>query len=86
MSPKTTTSEGQVKKTALQDTFESPDFYSLDNLLTPEHKLVRTSIREFVKKEITPFIEDWAQRSYFPYDIVKKFGSIGAFGPTTPQA
>jgi glutaryl-CoA dehydrogenase len=72
------------KKSLKQDTFEHPDFYALDDLLTEEHKLVRTAIRDFVKREITPYVEDWAQRAYFPYDIVKKFGDIGAFGPTVP--
>jgi glutaryl-CoA dehydrogenase len=68
-----------------QDVFEHPDFYQVDDLLTEEHKLIRQSVRDFVKKEISPNIEDWAQRAYFPYDIVKKFGSIGAFGPTIPE-
>jgi glutaryl-CoA dehydrogenase len=72
------------KKSLKQDLFEHPDFYALDELFTEEHKLVRTSIRDFVKREITPYIEDWAERAYFPYDIVKKFGEIGAFGPTVP--
>lgn len=68
-----------------QDVFEHPDFYQVDDLLTEEHKLIRQSVRDFVKKEISPNIEDWAQRAYFPYDIVKKFGAIGAFGPTIPE-
>lgn len=63
------------------DVFESPDFYNIDDLLTEEHKLIRSSIRDFVKKEISPNIEDWCQRAYFPEEIVKKFGNIGAFGP-----
>lgn len=67
------------------DQFESPDFYALDGLLTEEHKLIRQSIRDFVKKEISPHIEEWAQNAHFPYDIVKKFGDVGAFGPTIPQ-
>ena len=67
------------------DQFESPDFYALDGLLTEEHKLIRQSIRDFVKKEISPNIEDWAQNAHFPYEIVKKFGDVGAFGPTIPQ-
>ncbi len=66
------------------DEFESPDFYVLDDLLTEEHKLIRSSVRDFVKKEITPFIEGWAEKNHFPYEIVKKFGDIGAFGPTVP--
>src|SRR5690349_4040707 len=72
------------KKSMKQDPFEHPDFYAIDELFTEEHKLVRTAIRDFVKREITPYVEDWAQRAYFPYDIVKKFGEIGAFGPTVP--
>ena len=75
----------KAKKSLKQDIYEHPDFYQIDSLLTQEHKLVRSSIRDFVKREISPYIEDWAQRAHFPYEIVKKFGEIGAFGPTIPQ-
>jgi glutaryl-CoA dehydrogenase len=68
-----------------KDRFESPDFYQIDDLLTEEHKLIRESVRDFVKKEISPNIEDWAQRAHFPKEIVKKFGDMGVFGPTIPQ-
>src|SRR5258708_21826167 len=78
--------ESPLKKSLKQDRYEQPDFYAIDDLLTEEHKLIRSSIREFVKKEISPYIEDWAQRAYFPYEMVRKFGEIGAFGPTVPQA
>ena len=73
------------KKSLKQDRYEQPDFYQIDDLLTEEHKLIRSSIREFVKKEISPFIEDWTQTARFPYEIVRKFGEIGAFGPTIPH-
>jgi len=66
------------------DLFESPDYYNLDDLLTEEHKLIRQSIRDFVKKEISPIIEDCSQKAHFPEYIVKKFGEVGAFGPTIP--
>ncbi len=79
------TTKAPVRKPQKQDTFDHPDFYQLDDLITEEHKLIRGSIRDFVKKEITPYIEDWAQHSFFPESIVKKFGDIGAFGPTIPQ-
>ncbi len=71
-------------KTSFYDDFESPDFYDIDGLLTEEHILVRSAMRDFVKQEITPFIEEWAQNSIFPTTIVKKFGDIGAFGPFIP--
>lgn len=80
----TQTSETKGKKSLKQDQFDHPDFYAVDDLLTEEHKLVRSSVRDFVKKEISPYIEDWAQEAHFPYGIVKKFGDIGAFGPTIP--
>lgn len=66
------------------DQFESPDFYQLDDLLNPEHRLVRASMRDFVKREITPIIEDYAQRAEFPAHMIQKFAQIGAFGPTIP--
>ncbi len=72
-------------KSTKQDAFEGVDFYQIDDLLTEEHKLIRSSIRDFVKKEISPSIEKWAQDAYFPYDIVKKFGDVGAFGPQIPS-
>ena len=53
------------KKSLKQDLFDHPDFYALDDLLTEEHKLIRSTIREFVKKEISPYVEDWAQSAFF---------------------
>ena len=75
-----------VHKSLKQDLYEGIDFYQVDDLLTEEHILIRSSIRDFVKKEISPYIEDWAQKAHFPYEIVKKFGDVGAFGPQIPEA
>ena len=66
------------------DRFEAPDFYQLDDLFTDEQKLIRQSIRDFVKKEVSPIIEDCAQKSSFPKHLVRKFGEMGLFGPTIP--
>ncbi len=66
------------------DNFQSPDYFNLDELLTEEQKLVRESVRNYVKKEISPIIEDYAQRAEFPQHIVKQLGGIGCFGPTIP--
>ncbi|QZK89249.1 acyl-CoA dehydrogenase family protein [Flavobacterium sp. CHNK8] len=66
------------------DLFQSPDYYNLDDLLTEEHKLVRESARAWVKKEVSPIIEDFAQRAEFPKQIIKGLGEIGGFGPYIP--
>jgi glutaryl-CoA dehydrogenase len=67
------------------DLFESPDYYLLDELLTDEHKLIRKSVRDWVKKEVSPIIEDYAQRAEFPRQLLKGLAEIGAFGPTIPE-
>src|SRR6201991_1969199 len=66
------------------DVFQSPDYFQLDDLLTEEHKLIRDSVRNYVKKEISPIIEDYAQRAEFPQQIVRQLGDLGCFGPTIP--
>jgi len=67
------------------DLFESPDHYQLDELLSEEHLMVRTAVRDYVKKEISPIIEEYAQRAEFPQHIVKQLGDLGCFGPTVPS-
>lgn len=68
-----------------KDLFQSPDYYGLDGLLTEEHKLIRDTVRQYVKQSITPIIEDYAERGEFPVQIVKELGELGCFGPTVPE-
>jgi glutaryl-CoA dehydrogenase len=68
-----------------QDLYQHPDHYLLDELLTDEQKLIRDSVRSYVKKEISPIIEDYAQRAAFPEQIIKGLGEHGCFGPFIPQ-
>lgn len=67
-----------------QDTYDHPDFYNLDDLFSEEHLLVRDSVRSYVKRELSPIIEDCAQKNYFPSHIVKQLGEVGCFGPQIP--
>lgn len=66
------------------DLFQSPDYFGVDELLTEEHKLIRETVRNYVKKEISPIIEDYAQQAAFPEHIVRQLGELGCFGPTVP--
>ena len=67
------------------DLFEAPDYYNLDELLTEEHKLVRDAAREWVKRDVSPIIEEAAQKAEFPKQIVSGLAEIGAFGPYIPE-
>ena len=66
------------------DLFQAPDYYNLDDLLSEEHKLVRDSARAWVKREVSPIIEEYAQKAEFPKQIIKGLGEIGGFGPYIP--
>ena len=68
-----------------KDQYQHPDYYLLDELLTDEHKLIRDTVRAYVKKEITPIIEEHAQNATFPKQILKGLGDLGCFGPFVPQ-
>jgi glutaryl-CoA dehydrogenase len=68
-----------------QDLFQAPDYYQLDELLSEEHLLVRDAAREWVKREVSPIIEEAAQQAIFPTSIVSGLAEIGAFGPYIPE-
>ena len=67
------------------DLFEAPDYYQLDELITDEHKLIRDAAREWVKRDVSPIIEEYAQKAEFPNQILKGLAEIGAFGPYIPM-
>ena len=68
-----------------QDRFQYHDYYLIDELLTEEHILIRNSVREWVKKEVSPIVEDACQKAEFPKQWIKGLAGIGAFGPYLPQ-
>jgi glutaryl-CoA dehydrogenase len=67
-----------------QDLYQHPDYYALDELLTEEHKMIRDMVRAWIKKEVSPNIETWAQNCEFPKHLVPQMGELGVFGPTVP--
>lgn len=67
-----------------EDLFQAPDYYMLDDLLTEEHKIVRDAARNWVKRDVSPIIEEAAQRAEFPKKVLKGLAEIGAFGPYIP--
>jgi glutaryl-CoA dehydrogenase len=66
------------------DLFQAPDYFQLDELLSEEHKLVRDAARDWVKREVSPIIEDSCQNATFPKHLIGGLAEIGAFGPYIP--
>ena len=49
-----------------KDQFQSHDYYLMDELLSDEHKLIRETARAWVKKEVSPIIEEHFEMPLFP--------------------
>jgi len=69
----------------IKDQYQHPDYYLLDEFLTDEQKIIRDTVRAFVKQEVSPIIEDYAQKAEFPQHLVKRLGDLGCFGPFVPE-
>jgi glutaryl-CoA dehydrogenase len=68
------------------DLFQHPDYYQMDDLYTDEHKLIRDTARQWVKKEVSPIIDGHYENATFPMHLLPGLGEIGAFGPYIPEA
>ena len=66
------------------DRFQAHDYYMMDDMLTEEHKLIREAARAWVKKEVSPIIEQYYEKAEFPSQIIPGLGEIGGFGPYIP--
>ena len=64
------------------DLFQSPDYYQLDDLFSEEHLMVREATREWVKRAVSPIIEDCAQRAEFPKELIKGLAEVGHLART----
>lgn len=73
-----------LHKAVKDDRYQSHDYYQIDELLTEEHLLARDAVRTWVKQEVSPIIEDYANRAACPKHLFKGLGEIGAFGPSLP--
>ena len=67
------------------DLYTHPDYYMMDELLSEEHKLIRDTARAWVKKEMSPIIDEHYEKATFPMHVLGGLGEIGAFGPYIPE-
>ncbi len=79
-----TATASRKPKTAREDRYQAHDYYLVDEFLTDEHKLAREAVRAWVKSEVSPIIEDYAERAECPTHLFKGLAEIGAFGPSLP--
>ncbi len=73
-----------VPKSSREDRYQHHDYYGVDDLLTSEHKIARDAVREWVKSEVSPIIEYYADKAECPRQLFKGLAEIGAYGPSLP--
>lgn len=52
---------------------------------TEEHDLLRKTIRQFIEKEVSPFLNEWEESGEFPKEIMKRMGELGFLGLRYPK-
>lgn len=58
----------------------------MNNLIFNEmHQAIRKTVREFVAKEITPYVEEWDEAGDFPSSIFARLGELGFLGIRYPE-
>ncbi len=51
-----------------------------------EHRMLRDTVRQFVMREILPYIENWEESGSFPRELYQKAGKLGLLGIGFPEA
>jgi alkylation response protein AidB-like acyl-CoA dehydrogenase len=57
----------------------------MDLDLSPEHVLLRDTVRDFMVTEVAPVVEEHERERRFPTDIVKRIGELGWLGIPIPE-
>lgn len=53
---------------------------------TEEHELFRQSVREFVQREVIPYVNQWEEQEKLPRELFRKMGDLGFLGINFPEA
>ncbi|MEM9260406.1 MAG: acyl-CoA dehydrogenase family protein, partial [Bacteroidota bacterium] len=78
------TTKADFQQSHREDPFQFHDYFNIDDLLEDDHKMARSAVRDWVKAEVSPIIEDAAMRGKCPTHLFQGLAEIGAFGPSLP--
>jgi len=57
----------------------------MDLDLSPEHRLLRDTVRDFMQTEVAPVVDEHERERRFPVDIVRRLGEMGWLGIPIPE-
>jgi len=58
---------------------------AVDFDLSPDHELIRRTVREFAEGEVAPVAEELDRTKAFPYEIVRQLGGLNLMGIPFPE-
>src|SRR5258708_21674079 len=58
---------------------------AMDFGLSPDHELIRRTVRDFARSEVAPLAEELDRTKSFPYEIVRKLGELNLMGIPFPE-
>ncbi len=56
-----------------------------DEYFTESHAIFRTAVKQFVAREIAPYVNEWEEKEDFPAELYRKAGDAGFFGMGYPE-
>jgi len=65
--------------------YTPPDYFQMDELLSDEHIIIRSAIRDWVDRSVIPVIDEAAQKHEFHPRFIKELGELGAAPPFIPE-
>jgi acyl-CoA dehydrogenase len=57
----------------------------MDWVFKEEHEIFRSQVRQFVEREVTPYIEEWETKGEIPKEVWKRMGELGFLGVEYPE-
>ena len=57
----------------------------MDFELTAEHLMLKDLCRDFARKEIAPYADEWFDEEYFPVEVFRKMADLNLMGMLIPE-
>ena len=57
----------------------------MDFEVTPEQAMIRDLCRDFAKREIAPYADEWFEAEHFPTDVFKELARLDLMGLLIPE-
>jgi glutaryl-CoA dehydrogenase len=76
----TVSTTAKASEQASRGRLDPLDFLEIDALLGEEERLIRDTVRDFVRSRVLTGIEEWFEQGVFPVEMAREIGQLGLLG------